>query len=110
MYVAALGWADGYPAVRRSRVRYEAERGTLNHCAVRATATASQGQAVASGWETWRQVRADVTLDAGHNTVRLTHRGRWAELDFVESPDLTRGGGCTDRPPPGPLSHVSMGG
>jgi hypothetical protein len=92
MYVAALGWADGYPAVRGSRVRYEAERGTLNHCAVRATATASQGQAVASGWETWRQVRADVTLDAGHNTVRLTHRGRWAELDFVESPDLTRGG------------------
>lgn len=136
MYVAALGWADGYPVVRGSRVRYEAERGTLNHCAVRATATASQGQAVAyidyadswvdvtvfapragaytvhiayaagfgeaqhtltvngggaqvvtypnTGWETWRQIRADVTLNAGYNTVRLTHRSRWAELDFVE--------------------------
>jgi hypothetical protein len=136
MYVAALGWADGYPVVRGSRVRYEAEWGTLNHCAVRATATASQGQAVAyidyadswvdvtvfapraggysvhiayaagngsaqhtltvnggsaqvvgypnSGWETWRQVRADVTLNAGFNTVRLTHRSRWAELDHIE--------------------------
>jgi hypothetical protein len=34
--------------------------------------------------ETWRQVRADVTLTAGVNTVRLTHRSRWAELDFLE--------------------------
>ena len=136
MYVAALGWAGEYPVVRGSRVRYEAERGTLNHCAVRATATASQGQAVAyidyadswvdvtvfapraggysvhiayaagfgdaehtltvnggsaqvvsypnTGWETWRQVRADVTLNAGFNTVRLTHRSRWAELDHIE--------------------------
>lgn len=136
MYVAALGWAGEYPVVRGSRVRYEAERGGLNHCAVRNTPTASQGQAVAyidyadswvdvtvfapraggysvwiayaagfgaaehtltvngggaqvvayphTGWETWRQVRADVTLNAGFNTVRLTHRSRWAELDFIE--------------------------
>jgi beta-xylosidase len=136
MYVAALGWSDGYPVVRGSRVRYEAERGTLTHCAVRATATASQGQAVAyidyadsavaisvfatragahtihigyaagfgeaqhtltvnggaaqavtypnTGWETWREVRADVTLAAGTNTVRLGFRSRWAELDYIE--------------------------
>ncbi|WP_405096622.1 family 43 glycosylhydrolase [Micromonospora sp. NBC_01412] len=136
MYVAALGWAGEYPVVRGSRVRYEAERGTLNHCAVRNTASASQGQVVAyldyadswvditvfapragnytahlayaagygdashtltvnggaaqvvsypnSGWENWRQVRADVTLNAGFNTLRLTHRDGWAELDFVE--------------------------
>jgi arabinan endo-1,5-alpha-L-arabinosidase len=136
MYVAALGWAGEYPVVRGSRVRYEAERGGLNHCAVRATPTASQGQVVAyidyadswvdvsvfaprtggytvhiayaagfgdaqhtlsvnggaaqvvgypnTGWETWRQVRADVTLTAGFNTVRLAHRSRWAELDFLE--------------------------
>ena len=37
-----------------------------------------------TGWETWRQVRADVTLNAGFNTVRLTHRSRWAELDHIE--------------------------
>lgn len=37
-----------------------------------------------SGWENWRQVRADVTLNAGFNTLRLTHRDGWAELDFVE--------------------------
>ncbi|BCL17563.1 family 43 glycosylhydrolase [Micromonospora sagamiensis] len=136
MYVADLGWADGNPVVRGSRVRHEAERGRLNNCAVRSTTTASQGQAVAyidhadswvevtvfapraggytahiayaagygdaqhtltvnggaaqvvtypnSGWETWRQVRADVTLNAGYNTLRLTHHSRWAELDFVE--------------------------
>jgi hypothetical protein len=136
MYVAALGWAGEYPVVRGSRVRHEAERGVLSHCAVRATSTASQGQAVAyidhadswvdisvfaprsggysvwvayaagfgaaehtltvngggaqvvaypdTGWETWRQVRADVTLNAGTNTIRLAHRSRWAELDFVE--------------------------
>lgn len=136
MYVAALGWAGEYPVVRGSRVRYEAERGALNHCAVRNTATASQGQAVAyidyadswvdvtvfaprsggynayigyaagfgdaqhtltvngaapvvvtypnSGWETWRQVTVGITLNAGWNTVRLTHRSRWAELDYVE--------------------------
>ncbi|GAA1363732.1 family 43 glycosylhydrolase [Catellatospora chokoriensis] len=47
MYVAALGWAGGFPVVRGSRVRTEAERGTLNRCSVRATTTASQGQAVA---------------------------------------------------------------
>ncbi|GAA3771808.1 hypothetical protein GCM10022225_68900 [Plantactinospora mayteni] len=47
MYVAALGWSGGYPVVRGSRVRYEAERGVLNNCAVRSTASASQGQVVA---------------------------------------------------------------
>ncbi|SDZ18286.1 Carbohydrate binding module (family 35) [Asanoa ishikariensis] len=136
MYVAALGWSGGYPVVRGSRVRYEAERGVLTHCAVRSTATASQGQAVAyldyadstvslgvfapragaytvyigysagfgeaqhtltvngggaqvvtypnTGWETWREVRADVTLVAGANTVRLGFRSRWAEVDYIE--------------------------
>ncbi|WP_274994351.1 family 43 glycosylhydrolase [Promicromonospora iranensis] len=48
MYVADLGWADGYPVVRGSRVRYEAERGTLNNCSVRENAAgASDGKVVA---------------------------------------------------------------
>ncbi|GIG92242.1 family 43 glycosylhydrolase [Plantactinospora endophytica] len=136
MYVAALGWSGENPVVRGSRVRYEAERGLLNNCAVRSSASASQGQAVAyldhpdswievsvfapragaytahlgyaagygdaqhtltvngaaaqvvnypnSGWENWRQVGVDVTLTAGVNTLRLTYRSRWAELDHIE--------------------------
>jgi len=136
MYVAALGWANGYPIVRGSRVRTEAERGALNRCAVRSTATASQGQAVAyidyadswvqmsvyaarsgahniyvaysagygdaqhllsvnggagiivnypnTGWEVWRQSAVGVTLNAGWNTIRLSHYSRWAELDYIE--------------------------
>ncbi|WP_020519176.1 family 43 glycosylhydrolase [Catelliglobosispora koreensis] len=136
MYVAALGWAGEYPVVRGSRVRYEAERGQLNRCSARSSATASQGQAVAyldyadswvtvtvfaplsgnytahiayaagygdaqhllsvnggagavvnypnSGWENWRQVSVGVTLNAGYNTLRLSHYSRWAELDYLE--------------------------
>jgi hypothetical protein len=48
LYVADIGWANDYPVVRGSRVRYEAERGTLNHCSVRANAAgASDGKVVA---------------------------------------------------------------
>jgi arabinan endo-1,5-alpha-L-arabinosidase len=37
-----------------------------------------------TGWDNWRQVAVDVTLNAGWNTLRFQHRTRWAELDFVE--------------------------
>ena len=47
MYVADLGWANDYPVVRGSRVRYETERGTINHAEVRQTSSASQGAVVA---------------------------------------------------------------
>lgn len=48
MYVADLGWANDYPVVRGSRVRYEAERGTINHAQVRTGAAgASDGKVVA---------------------------------------------------------------
>lgn len=48
MYVADLGWANGNPVVRGSRVRYEAERGTLNNCSVRENVGgASDGKVVA---------------------------------------------------------------
>lgn len=46
MYVADLGWANDYPVVRGSRVRYEAERGTINHAVIRQTSSASQGAVV----------------------------------------------------------------
>lgn len=47
MYVAALGWANDLPVVRGSRVRYEAERGTLTACVARADTAASGGQVAA---------------------------------------------------------------
>lgn len=46
MYVADLGWANDYPVVRGSRIRYEAERGTINHAVIRQTSSASQGAVV----------------------------------------------------------------
>lgn len=139
MYAAAIGWANGFPVVRGSRVRYEAERGVLNNCRVRTGVAggASQDAVVAyidfadswvditaiyvprsggyrayvqyaagfgeaqhtltvngaaqhvvtypdTGWDNWRQVAVDVTLNAGWNTLRFQHRNRWAEVDFVE--------------------------
>jgi hypothetical protein len=137
MYVAALGWSGGFPVVRGSRVRTEAERGVLNRASVRTgAANASQGAVAGyidyadswvdltvfaptaggytvyvcyaagfgdaqhrltvnggaqvvvnypqTGWDTYRQVPVDVTLNAGWNTLRLQYLSRWAELDYVE--------------------------
>ncbi len=136
MYVADLGWADDLPVVRGSRVRYEAERGTLNDCTARDDSTASQGSVVGKidnadswvqlnlyaptagaytahigyaagygaaqqtltvnegsasvvdypdhGWENWAQVDVGVSLKQGWNTLRLTHRSAYAELDYLE--------------------------
>ncbi|AKU17719.1 family 43 glycosylhydrolase [Luteipulveratus mongoliensis] len=47
MYAASLGWANDYPVVRGSRVLYEAEDSTLNHCVVRADDAASGGKVAA---------------------------------------------------------------
>lgn len=46
LYTAALGWANDYPVVRGSRVRYEAEGGRLNHCSVRTGASGASQDAV----------------------------------------------------------------
>jgi arabinan endo-1,5-alpha-L-arabinosidase len=75
LYVADLGWANDYPVVRGSRVRYEAERGTLNHCTVRANAAgASDGKVVAyidyaDSWvenTVFAPVAGDYTLHVGY--------------------------------------------
>lgn len=47
LYTAELGWANDFPVVRGSRVRYEAERGAINHASVRPAPTASEGAVVA---------------------------------------------------------------
>ncbi|TDD53557.1 carbohydrate-binding protein [Kribbella antibiotica] len=47
MFVADVGWAGDWPVVRGSRVRTEAESGTLNRCVLREnSAGASGGKAV----------------------------------------------------------------
>ncbi|WP_415645712.1 family 43 glycosylhydrolase [Stackebrandtia soli] len=73
MYRADLGWAGDYPVVRGSRVRYEAERGTLNHCSVRGNAAgASQGQVVAyiDYGDSYVDIRV-FTPSAGGHTVAV---------------------------------------
>lgn len=48
LYTAQLGWANDYPVVRGSRVRYEAERGALHHAEIRTGAVGASGGAVAA--------------------------------------------------------------
>ncbi len=67
MYVADLGWANGYPVVRGSRVRYEAERGTLNSCSVRENAAGASDGKVAAYID-----HADSWVDVGSIYVPTT--------------------------------------
>lgn len=46
MYAADLGFANGYPVVRGSKVVYQAENARVNHSAVREAAGALDGRAV----------------------------------------------------------------
>ncbi|GIJ44418.1 hypothetical protein Val02_13040 [Virgisporangium aliadipatigenens] len=65
-------------------VGYAAGAGAAQH-----TLTVNGGAArvvdyPARGWDVWSQVAVDVTLNAGRNTLRLTHRTAFAEIDYVE--------------------------
>lgn len=71
LYVADLGWANGYPVVRGSRVRYEGERGALNHCVVRTGAAgASQGAVVAyiDYADSWVDITVFAPTAGGYST------------------------------------------
>jgi arabinan endo-1,5-alpha-L-arabinosidase len=71
MYVASLGWANDYPVVRGSRVRYEGERGTLNDCSVRTgAANASEGAVAAKidNADSWVELSVFAPV-AGNYTV-----------------------------------------
>ncbi|MGA8116776.1 MAG: family 43 glycosylhydrolase [Actinocatenispora sp.] len=72
MYVADLGWTGDLPVVRGSRVRYEAERGTLNDCAARADAAASQGSVVGKidYADSWVQIGVFAPT-AGNYTIHI---------------------------------------
>lgn len=73
VYRADLGWANDYPVVRGSRVRYEGENGTLNNCQVRDNAAgASQGKVVAYIDHADSYVDIKVfTPSAGNHTVSV---------------------------------------
>jgi hypothetical protein len=118
MYAASLGWADDYPVVRGSRVRYEAERGTINHAAIRTGVVgASQGSVVAKldHADSWVDIRvfaptagtyhAHVTYAAGYGdaqhtvtvngsasfTLNYPNRGWDTWTDVPATLNLTRG-------------------
>lgn len=86
MYVAALGWANGYPVVRGSRVRSETERGTLNRCSVRNTVTASQGQVVAyiDYADSWVQISV-FAARAGAHTVHIAYAAGYGDAQHLLS-------------------------
>ncbi|MFI2363514.1 family 43 glycosylhydrolase [Promicromonospora sp. NPDC019610] len=74
MYVADLGWANGNPVVRGSRVRYEAERGTLNNCTVRENAAgASDGKVAAyiDHADSWVDVGSIYVPTSGSYTLHV---------------------------------------
>lgn len=83
-YVADLGFPDGYPVVRGSRVRYEAERAAVHGAQVRRGAAYSQGATVGmidrpdscvelSVWvPTAGSYTATVAYDAGYGAATHT--------------------------------------
>ncbi|WP_285101635.1 family 43 glycosylhydrolase [Promicromonospora sp. MEB111] len=74
MYVADLGWANSNPVVRGSRVRYEAERGTLNNCTVRENAAgASDGKVAAyiDHADSWVDVGSVYVPTSGSYTLHV---------------------------------------
>lgn len=92
MYVADLGWANDFPIVRGSRVRYEAERGVLNDCQVRTGAAgASQGAVVAyiDNADSW----VDITVYAPTAGAYTAYVGYAAGLGDAQH-QLTVNGGA----------------
>jgi glycosyl hydrolase family 43/carbohydrate binding protein with CBM35 domain len=92
LYTARLGWANDYPVVRGSRVRYEAERGTLHDAVVRSGAAgASQGAVAAKidNADSW----VDITVyapGAGNYTVYVGYAAGYGDAQHT----LTVNGGA----------------
>ncbi|TXK34234.1 family 43 glycosylhydrolase [Nonomuraea sp. C10] len=85
LYTAALGWAGDYPVVRGSRVRYEAERGTLNRATVRTGAAgASQGAVVAKidHADSWVDVRVFAPV-AGAYTAHVAYAAGYGDAQHL---------------------------
>ncbi|SEH01197.1 Carbohydrate binding module (family 35) [Nonomuraea solani] len=80
MYTAELGWANDYPVIRGSRVRYEAERGAINHAEVRNASGASQGAVVAKldYADSWVDVTVYAPV-AGAYTAHVTYAAGYGD-------------------------------
>ncbi|WP_211302814.1 family 43 glycosylhydrolase [Allonocardiopsis opalescens] len=94
MYVADLGWANDFPVVRGSRVRYEAESGRLNNAIVRDNAAgASQGR-VAAGIDhadSW----VEITVFAPTPGAYTAHVGYAAGYGDAQHTLTVNGGAAT---------------
>ncbi|MFG1945717.1 family 43 glycosylhydrolase [Nonomuraea sp. NPDC048826] len=85
LYTAALGWAGDYPVVRGSRVRYEAERGTLYRAVVRSGVPgASQGAVAAKidHADSWVDVRVFAPV-AGAYTAHVTYAAGYGDAQHL---------------------------
>ncbi|WP_460400583.1 family 43 glycosylhydrolase [Actinophytocola sediminis] len=92
MYTAPLGWAGDLPVVRGSRVRYEVERGTLNHAYVRSGAAGASQGAVAAGID-YADSWADTSVFApvqGTYTVHIGYAAGYGDAQHT----LTVNGGA----------------
>jgi arabinan endo-1,5-alpha-L-arabinosidase len=92
MYAADLGWANDFPVVRGSRVRYEAERGTLNNAAVRTGVPgASEGAVVGNidHPDSWVEV-ATFAPTPGAYRLSITYAAGFGEAQHT----LTVNGGA----------------
>lgn len=86
MYTAKLGWFGGNPVMRGSRVRYEAERGRLNDCVVRQTATASEGEVVAKIDNPTSWVESTVHVPVGGDyTVHISYAAGYGDASHALS-------------------------
>jgi hypothetical protein len=92
MYTARVGWANDYPVVRGSRVRYEAERGALHHAVVRTGAAGASQGAVAAKID-YADSWVDVTVyapGAGNYTVYVAYAAGYGDAQHT----LTVNGGA----------------
>ncbi|MGB3444173.1 MAG: family 43 glycosylhydrolase [Actinophytocola sp.] len=92
MYTAPVGWPGDYPVVRGSRVRYEVERGTLNHAYVRTGAAGASQGAVAAGIDfadSWADTSVFAPV-AGNYTVHIGYAAGYGDAQHT----LTVNGGA----------------
>ncbi|TYK53638.1 family 43 glycosylhydrolase [Actinomadura decatromicini] len=84
-YTAELGWANDRPVVRGSRVRYEAERGVLNHAEVRTGAAGASQDAVVAKLDyqdSWVDIQVFAPA-AGHYTAHVGYAAGGGDAQHI---------------------------
>ncbi|SMD22383.1 family 43 glycosylhydrolase [Kibdelosporangium aridum] len=91
MYTAEMGWANDFPVVRGSRVRYEAEHGTINHAEIRSGVPGASQSAVvgkidhADSW-------VDITVyapRAGGYTAHVSYAAGYGDAEHTVTVNAT---------------------